>query len=378
VLQARPQVTSSPLQRVYRTKFALIAVVSTFLGITLIAVAHWAAVDPSGAWLRSWPVNEIGLGLFSTGLFGVLFHYVGRRDAEEEQIGRIRHVFAEDLAASPDGLVTLVSSETRDRIVENCLQIQLGDLALARDLYADLREQLIRSPERHYDMEVSVALAPWPGGPAEGRGAMFVATIRTEYLLVPVHRVMRFTCVSDLDEYRDSLQDPSCTVVHYVEPVGTLDAASAEAFELVELTVDGARRPVRRTIRTGAQIYTASLGDGAMAGDRRVAVSYTHRLLVQQHGHPLHLDISRPAKGLKVQFAFGGCRHPPRQRPGLHRRQPPDPAVPAARIGTDAEHRAGIRRLGAAKAGIAFVSVLEREMALMPEHDAHLTAHAPD
>jgi hypothetical protein len=41
--------------------------------------------------------------------------------------------------------VTLVSSETRDRIVENCLQIQLGDQALARDLYADLREQLVRS-----------------------------------------------------------------------------------------------------------------------------------------------------------------------------------------------------------------------------------------
>jgi hypothetical protein len=30
------------------------------------------------------------------------------------------------------------------------------------------------------------------------------------------------------------------------------------------------------------------------------------------------------------------------------------------------------------KAGVAFVRVLEREMALVPEHDMHLTAHAPD
>jgi hypothetical protein len=30
------------------------------------------------------------------------------------------------------------------------------------------------------------------------------------------------------------------------------------------------------------------------------------------------------------------------------------------------------------KAGIAFVWVLEREMALMPQHDMHLTAHAHD
>jgi hypothetical protein len=48
------------------------------------------------------------------------------------------------------------------------------------------------------------------------------------------------------------------------------------------------------------------LGDGAMTGERRVAISYTHRLLVQRHGHLFHLDISRPDKGLKVQFAYGG------------------------------------------------------------------------
>jgi hypothetical protein len=56
---------------------------------------------------------------------------------------------------------------------------------LAHDLYTDLREQLIRSPERRYDMEISVALAPWTGGPVDGKGATFVATIRTEYLVVP-------------------------------------------------------------------------------------------------------------------------------------------------------------------------------------------------
>jgi hypothetical protein len=271
-----------------------------------------------------------------------------------------------------------VSSETRDRIVENCLQIQLGDRALAHDLYADLREQLIRSPERRYDMEISVALAPWTGGPVDGKGATFVATIRTEYLVVPVNRVMRFTWVSDLDEYRDSLHDPSCTVVHYVQPVGTLDAGSAEAFELVELTVDGVRRPVRRAVRTGAQVYTASLGDRAMTGDRRVAISYTHRLLVQQHGHLLHLDISRPAKGLKVHFAYGGC--------GIRRVNVLDyiagssqtrlSQLPAS--GPTPSVALGIDGWVLPKAGVAFVSVLEREMAPVPGHEMHLTAHAPD
>ena len=140
MLSTRPRRTSSPLQRLYRAKFVLVAVVRAFLGIALTVLAHWAAADPAGAWLRTWPVNEVGLGLFSTGLFGVLIHYVGQRDAEESHLQRLREVIADDLAARPDGLVAMVSAETRDRIIENCLRLQLGDEALAHDLYADLRE----------------------------------------------------------------------------------------------------------------------------------------------------------------------------------------------------------------------------------------------
>ena len=201
--------------------------VSTFLGIALIVLAHWATVDPSGAaWLRTWPVNEFGLGLFSTGLFGVLFHYVGQRDAEEEQLQRLRQVIAEDLAAHPDGLVAMVSSETRDRIVENCLRLQLGDEALAHDLYADLREQL--SAHRN-GARTWTCRWPWHRGRTAlvGPGAMFVATIRTEYRITSASPVMRFACVSDLDEYRELLQDPSCTLVHCFQPVEELGCTAA-------------------------------------------------------------------------------------------------------------------------------------------------------
>ena len=227
-------------------------------------------------------------------------------------------------------------------------------------------------------MTLSVALAPWTDGAASGRGAMFVATIRTEYWLVPVSPVMRFTAVSDLDEYRESLQDASGTVAHYIQPVGGLDGGSAEAFELVELTVDGAQRPVRRTARSGAQVYTANLGDAAMRGGQPVAVSYTRRLLVQQHGHLLHLDISRPTKGLRVQFAYGGCGiryvsvldYIAASTQARLSRLPAGEPTPSIALGFDG--------WVLPKAGVAFVWVLEREMALMPEHDMHLTAHAPD
>jgi hypothetical protein len=286
-----------------------VAVGSTAIGMALILLAHWAAIDTAGSWLRTWPVNEIGLGLFTTGLFGVLFQYVGQRDAEEEQIRRLRQAIVDDLAGRPDGLVAMVSSETRDRIIESCLRLQLGEEALARGLYTDLRDQIVRLPERRYDMDVAVALAPWPDGPASGSGSMCVATVRTEYRVVPVGPVMRFACVADVDEYRDCLRDPSYTVVHYFEPVRSLDldAASAEAFDLVELRVDGRPRPIRRMTKAGAQLYTASAGIEATTAGHPATLCFTYRALVQQHGHLFHLDFSRPTKDVRVHFAYGGC-----------------------------------------------------------------------
>jgi hypothetical protein len=151
----------------------------------------------------------------------------------------------------------------------------------------------------------------------------------------------------------------------------TVGTEVVDAFELLELTVDG----VRRAVRTGAQVYTASLGDGAMAGDRRVAISYTHRLLIQQHGHLLHLDISRPAKGLRVQFAYGACgiRHVnvldyiAGSNQTRLSRLPASGPTPSIALGFDG--------WVLPKAGIAFASVLEREIAALSEPDIRPLAH---
>ena len=262
-----------------------------------------------------------------------------------------------------DGLVALVSSEARGRIAEHCLGIQLGNQAMAHDLYTDLREQIIRQPERRYDMDLWIALAPWTAGPGSGDGAMFVATVRTAYRVIPANPVMRFACVSDVEEYDELLRDPSCTAVHRVKPVGAVDGASEHAFQVVEVVIDGTPRPLRRLARTGAQTYTATLGREVMAAQRPVAISYTYRALNKQHGHLFHVDFSRPTKALTVQFAYGGCgiRHvdvvdyiASTARPGVSRLAATDP-TPSIALRFDG--------WVLPKAGVAFTWVLEHEVA---------------
>lgn len=307
----------NPLQRLYQTKLALLATLATVAGVALLFFAHW--VDRTGpAWLQAWPLTDVGSALFTTGLIAVFFEYVDNEDAEARATQRldaaitrkastIRDAVIDGFAFNADDLARVASPATLDQIARNTLALQLGDRQLAADVYTDLREQVIRAGERWYDLSLSVTLSPWDRGPARSPDALFVATVRREYRVTPTSSTMRFTCVSDLEEYRELLQDPSSTFAWYFRPVAGMTAASDDAFELVQFTVDGKPRSIRRSTRATGQSYSVNLGRPAEAGAKEVTISYTYRVLAQQSGHLIWLDIPKPTKGLKIDFRYGGC-----------------------------------------------------------------------
>jgi hypothetical protein len=308
---------TSPLQRLYQTKLALLATISTVAGVALLLLGHWSGATPAWIWLTDLPVTDIGSALFTTGLIVVAFEYIDRKDADHRANERLRKVLHQEAPAirdavidgfafTPDALTNVASAQTLDRIVRNCLAIQLGDRTLADDLYTDLRHQVLRATERRFDMHISVALSAWDQGPATGKGAMFVATVRREYRVKLSDSVLRFACVSDQDEYRELLLDPTSTDAWYFEPIAGLDAASPEVFELVQFLVDGQPRPIRRTKRTGTQIFTVNTGGQADSPDE-VQISYTYRVLVQRHSHLIYLDFGKPCKGVQVEFSYSDC-----------------------------------------------------------------------
>src|ERR1700733_4874684 len=200
----------NPLQRLYKTKLALLATVSTVVGVALLMLSHWLSSRPGWTW-TSGVINDLGGAFFTTGLIAIFFQYIDEKDSEQRADDRLRRVLAQEAPAirdavvdgfafAPDSLTSVASSDTLDRIVENCLTIQLGDQELAHDTYTDLQQQITSARPRLYDAHVSVALTPWRSGPEDSKAAMFVATIKWEYRLVPSSSLIRFACVSDLDE----------------------------------------------------------------------------------------------------------------------------------------------------------------------------------
>jgi hypothetical protein len=362
----------SPLDRLYRTRLALLATIATVVGVALLVLAHWATNHTAG-WLHDLPVADIGSALFTTGLIAIFFEYIDQADADTRANERLRKVLSEEAPAirdavvdgfafAPDSLTNVASPQTLDRIVENTLAIRLGDKDLAADAYHDLREQIIGAKQRWYDARVSVALAPWDKGAASGPGAMYVATIAWEYRVVPTSPMLRFACVSDLDGFSELSADPAMTAAWYFEPIGGLTASSPDVFELVQASVNGKQRPARRSTRKDGLTYTVDLGQGAEGEGSLVAISFTYRVLVQQSGHLLHLDLAQPTEDFTAELFYGDCGiryvnvldylSGPRQ-PRITRlpASGPTPRVSVAYDGWTFP-----------KGGVAFVWVLEREL----------------
>lgn len=299
----------SVLERLYRARLWLLGVVVTVAGLGLLELGH--IVRGSG-WLSVLPVTELGATLTATGLLAVFFEFVIRKLNEERIADLLRSVVHDETAALAGTVVDAVAApvevlrtlpvERLHSLAVDVLAVVLRDRELAAEIFSDVQQQVLAAPERWRNVAATVDLSPWDGGPVTGVGAMFVATVRWEYKVVPSLSELRCVAVSDPDEYRRLLRDPAVTSVWLVGEASTLHAGARESFELVQVTVDDQACPIRHTERAGSQLYTAALPTGGPG--REVTVAYTYRALVQQLGHAVFINIPRPARGLRVRMNY--------------------------------------------------------------------------
>lgn len=314
-----------PRQQLYKTKITLLAVILTVVGLAIVLGAAWAATLPDWHWLEQWPLRDIGLALFTTGLVAVAFAYVDGKDGEErnaERLGAaveakapvIVQAVLDSLTASTDNLA-LLTADKQDALIRNGLTARLGDAEFAREVYDDIRDQAVRAAERWHDVKIDIRLDPLTmvsPTPSRSRTAasstvFYSVTVRWEYRVVPHYRTRRFACTADLEEYRELEEDLGATSAWYMKPKPGIDPGSREAFELVQFSIDGDDRPIRRSARKDGQTYTVDLGHDTANDDQMVTVSYLYRTITARDGHMLYFDIEQPTNGVEIHLDYSAC-----------------------------------------------------------------------
>ncbi|UOT06764.1 hypothetical protein MPY17_13910 [Rhodococcus opacus] len=303
-----------PLQRIHNIKLALVAVSVSFVGFALMVFARWLDGQPQLADLAFLPWGEVGTTLFTAGILGIGLDYLLSKDDDERAEERLRRVLTsqapamraaviDGFAFNAEDLAGVATPDTLDRIIRNSLALRLGDAEFAAETYDDVRDKAITATERWHDAKISIRLST-DRNTSAARVPAYVATIRWEYTTVPTHAVRRFTVVSDRAEYRELMNDSEGMSTWFVRPEGGIDAGSTDAFELVQFSVDGDQKTIRRSTRRHGQSYTAPIGLEHVTAGKPVAVAYTYRVLLRKEGHLLHLDMEQPTRNVDIDLDY--------------------------------------------------------------------------
>lgn len=304
---------TSSLQRIYRLKLVIVGLLLAILGVAGSAVTQWLTAIGAPT-LAVAIVSGLADVLLVTGAIGIAVDLFTGRDKDAADSERTRSVLKEltpdftdavlkGFASSPDDLRRVATPELLDDIAVNALSLRLGDDQFASEIYADVRDQAIRAPERWYDVEVDVRLSTAVERSTSGASA-FDVLVEWEYTVVPSHPVARFACVSDRDEFYELTTDVPATSTWFMTPRPGFDASKRECFELLSYSVDGGERTIRRSERRTGQTYSVTLGDDVVRESRPVRVRHLYRVVTPQHGHRLFFEVPQPARGISMTVDY--------------------------------------------------------------------------
>ncbi|WP_174186468.1 hypothetical protein [Nocardia barduliensis] len=305
------------LNRLLRTKKILAVVVLFVTGVGLMAFGRSLPAMRELGWLSWVPWSELGALLVGAGLLGIWLDAYFEREKQEADEARLRRLLIEHaptmkeavikgFAFADDDLQRVATPKLLDEIIGNSLAMRLKDKEFARELYADIRDQAVQSVERWHDVKLAVRMNSVPATTmAKSTDAsQLIVTIRQEYTTVPSGSVRRFVSVSDADEYRALTHDPASTFAWYYNPTSGIDAGAKEAFELVQLTVDGEKRPIRRSARKGAQTYTVDLDLPDDDRTRSRTIAFTYRLQPSPQSRWLQFTVDQPSRGIDIELDY--------------------------------------------------------------------------
>ena len=299
------------LHSLRKTKTVLLTVSLTLAGLLIIMLSRWLAKMTLGAWgwLQDVPLAELGGGLVSAGLISPIFEYASQRDQERrfrqiirEEAPAMRDAVVEGFAIHPEDLKRVATPELLDDIAANVMALRLGDEQFAREIYRDIRDQAIRAAERWYDVEARVRLSTAVERSTAGTPLLDV-TVEWEYTTIPSSATRRFACVSDQDEYNELRQDVPATSTWFMAPRPGMDARRREAYELLELAVDGRPQPIRRSTRATGQTYSVDLDEDARSG-KPVRIRQVFRTITPQWSHRLYFAVRQPTRGWSLHLDY--------------------------------------------------------------------------
>lgn len=304
---------STLLIRIYRLKLFLIGALLVILGLLTSALGDWLALQEFDHLFVAL-VQSLADVFLVTGAIGIAVDFFTWRDKDAADTERTRSVLKElapdftdavlkGLAVDKSDLERVASAELLDEIATNVLSLRLGDDQFAREIYAEVRDQAIKAPERWYDVNVDIRLSAIAESSTVG-AARFDVLVKWEYTAVPSQPIQRFACFADNEDLRDFMADSPATIPWLMPASPGFDATSRDCFELLEYRLAGELQSIRRSERKAGQVYSVHLDEKVVRSKEPVRISYLYKVVANRSLHRLFIELTQPARGLTLRLDY--------------------------------------------------------------------------
>lgn len=315
---------STLLSRIYRLKLVLTGALLLILSLVTTMLGNWLS-ESRGPHLLTALVSGLADVFLVTGAIGIAVDFFTGKDKDAADAERLRNILKDaapeirdavisGFAETPDRMRGVATNDTLDKLATNALALRLGDAKFASEIYEEVRDQAIRASERWHDLQIKIRLSSMderstvgaPAGSAEGIGGsgLFDIRVEWEYTTVPGHTVRKFACVSDRDEFYELFTEIPATWTWFMPPRTGVSASDQAAFELLEFSVNGEPRAIRRSQRRTGQTYTVTIGEDIVRAARPVRIRHVCRTVGAKSAHRLFTELPAPVRGLSLEVDY--------------------------------------------------------------------------
>ena len=280
-------------ERIADLKIQMIILLLIVLTILFYVGEVWSKSHLPAAWewIRLFPWDSLASACLGSFLVAFAYEWVIRKETEAKSRDIMRRILAPDVV---------------DDVIRTGLEIKLGDDYLARKVYDDQLSQLLTYKERRNNYRCNIYLAPIKPGlfPDEVRQKYYEGYIDVRYDTVLQKDSFCFTCIANMEDYNDLLNDPVYELRWETELTKDFPELNEAGFDVESITVEGLELNIRRETLGKEFIITAEhVRLSSMLG-QSVKVYYRYKVKLQKRGHLLMVHIPCPTQNVVVELDY--------------------------------------------------------------------------
>jgi hypothetical protein len=290
-----------------------------YIVYVVLVLAH-TKVAADWQWLYVVPWESLASGCLGSLVVAFAYEWFIRKETDDKLEQMLEQHFQRHQQALNGEIVRIMlthreimkdilSPDVVDRVIRAALEIHLGDLQLAKEVYDTQLSHLLTQEERRSNYRCNIYMAPLKDANLtdDARLKYYETCIDVRYDTYLLRDSFRFTCVSSTEDY-DALLRSLDQEVWVTEPSSDFPKLDASVFDIEKMTVSTHERSISLSIQRetlGKQfVITASDPQLATMIGKQVKVYYRYRVKPKKRGHLLMISVPCPTHNVMIAFDY--------------------------------------------------------------------------